>query len=241
MTMNIIWLQEVDSTNKYAAQQLADAADKTVWAAHAQTAGRGQQSAKWESEPFKNLTFSLLLRPVWLPADEQFYISKAVSVGVVRFLQRHGLSASVKWPNDIYVGDKKIAGILIENHVGGNVITGSVVGVGLNVNQQKFVSDAPNPTSIWMENGVALNLQEALPELVTCILQGYEQLRNGDTQSIDDEYLVHLYRLNEWHWFAADCGKFRAKITGVRRSGKLLLLTENGETRPFVFKEVKFV
>jgi BirA family biotin operon repressor/biotin-[acetyl-CoA-carboxylase] ligase len=239
--MQIIWLNEVDSTNHYAALHHTEAPEGSVWAAHVQTAGRGQQHNSWESEPYQNLTFSLLLHPDWLPGEAQFYIAKVVSVGIVDFLRQHDIAPSIKWPNDIYAGAKKIAGVLIENHIAGNVIGSSIVGIGLNVNQQQFLSDAPNPTSMRLENGRRIDLQQALPDLVACILQRYEGLRAGFLQSIDADYLAHLYRLNEWHWFGKKASVFRAKIVGLRPSGELLLEDTNGETASFAFKEIRFL
>ncbi|MDR2362408.1 MAG: biotin--[acetyl-CoA-carboxylase] ligase [Prevotellaceae bacterium] len=235
------WLSQIDSTNRYAALHLADASEGSVWAAHVQTAGRGQQNNSWESEPYKNLTFSLLLRPTWLPSEEQFYLSKIVSLGVTRFLRQHRIKPAIKWPNDIYVDDKKIAGILIEHQIAGNSIGSSIVGVGLNVNQETFVSDAPNPTSIYLQTGHTLDLQQALPNLITCILNRYEHLRAGDIRPIDADYRQQLYRLNEWRWFETRTNRFRAKITGVRSSGELLLQNEQGQTEAFLFKEVRFL
>ncbi|MDR1681680.1 MAG: biotin--[acetyl-CoA-carboxylase] ligase [Prevotellaceae bacterium] len=236
----ITWLSEIDSTNRYAAQRSADAPEGSVWAAFTQTAGRGQQHNSWESEPHKNLTFSLLLRPVWLPAEEQFYLSKAVSLGITGFLRQHGLEPAIKWPNDVYAGDRKIAGILIENQITGSGIGSSIVGIGLNVNQERFFSDAPNPTSIVLETGRTLDLQQALPELTACILNRYESLRAGDRPSLDADYHAQLYRCNQWHLFATDATRFRARIVGVRPSGELLLEDEQRQTRAYLFKEVHF-
>ncbi|MDR0668343.1 MAG: biotin--[acetyl-CoA-carboxylase] ligase [Prevotellaceae bacterium] len=240
-TTTIRWIPEIDSTNRYAASHAADAPEGSVWAARVQTAGRGQQNNKWESEPHKNITCSLLLRPDWLPAEAQFYISKIVALGIARFLQRYRIEPAIKWPNDMYVAHRKIAGVLIEHQIAGHSIATTIVGVGLNVNQKRFLSDAPNPTSMCLETGQTFDLQQILPELIDCILNPYERLRLGDLQSIDDDYRSLLYRRNEWHWFETDAKRFRAKITGVRHTGELLLQNEQGQTETFLFKEVRFI
>jgi len=182
------WFNSIDSTNLEATRQLADAPEGSVWAAHYQTTGRGQRTHTWESEAGKNLLFSLLLHPHWLPAGDQFYISKAVSLGVYDFLLTKGIRAKIKWPNDILVGDKKIAGILIEHHLSGNALTASVIGVGININQEQFGDDVPNATSYKLETGRSLDVCEALPDIVSHILHHYRRLEQGQLRQIDEEY-----------------------------------------------------
>jgi BirA family biotin operon repressor/biotin-[acetyl-CoA-carboxylase] ligase len=237
----ITWLPEIDSTNSEAARNLTTAPEGSVWAAHYQTAGRGQQNNTWESDAGNNFMFSLLLRPAWLPAEDQFYISKIASLGLCDFLTRHAITSTIKWSNDSYVNDKKIAGMLIEHHIGGATLKASIIGIGLNANQEKFPPTAGNPTSMLLESGCAVAIETALPDLVAAILQWYEALRQGDTSRIDDEYRTRLYRLNEWRWFETGDRQFRAKITAVQRNGQLLLQDETGNTNAFAFKEVHFL
>ncbi len=237
----ITWLAETVSTNHEATQHLTSAAEGSVWATLHQTAGRGQQGNRWESEAGKNLLFSLLLRPEWLPADYQFYISKVTSLGVRDFLVQQGLETSIKWPNDGYADNRKMVGILIEHHLGGNVLNASVIGIGINLNQEKFVSDAPNPTSFKLETGRSLDLQKVLPEVIACIMYRYRQLEQGLLKQLDDDYRHHLYRFDEWHWFEKNGKRFRGKIAGVHRSGELSMEHDNGVVKNYVFKEIAFV
>ena len=237
----ITWLPEIDSTNNEAARNLATAPEGSVWAAHYQTAGRGQQNNTWESDAGKNFMFSLLLRPTWLPAEGQFYISKIASLGLCDFLARHAITSAIKWPNDGNVHDKKIAGMLIEHHLAGATLNASIIGIGLNANQEKFSETAGNPTSMLLESGSAITIETTLPDLVAAIMQWYERLRQGGFQRIDDEYHAHLYRLNEWHWFETGKKRFHAKITAVQRNGQLLLQDEAGRTNAFVFKEIRYL
>jgi BirA family biotin operon repressor/biotin-[acetyl-CoA-carboxylase] ligase len=237
----ITWLPEIDSTNSEAGRNLPAAAEGSVWAAHYQTAGRGQQNTRWESAAGKNMLFSLLLRPTWLPAEAQFYISKIASLGICDFLTRHAIASVIKWPNDSYVNNKKIAGMLIEHHLGGHTMNASIIGVGLNANQEKFSGNAGNPTSMLLESGCATDIETALPELADCILQRYELLRQGALRQIDDDYRARLYRLNEWHWFETNRRRFRAKIVAVQRNGQLLVEVGDHKIIPFAFKGIRFV
>ena len=147
--MQQIYLPTINSTNAWLQQALLEQQlpeGVLVYTSY-QTNGRGQLTNVWESEKDKNLLFSMLFTPVWLPVKDQFVLSQAVALGVVRFLNKFQAGFKVKWPNDIYWNDKKIAGILIENNLQGTVIGSSVVGIGLNINQMEFLSDAPNPVS----------------------------------------------------------------------------------------------
>ncbi len=236
----------------------------TVVVARIQEQGRGQRGAGWESEPGKNLTMSILLNPTFLRPDEQFQLNKAVSLGVAEFVhpllhlpQRGRETAprpgslpfgesgergmvSIKWPNDIYIGNKKIAGILIENTVSGNKLQQSVVGIGINVNQEKLYADLPNPTSLKRIIGKEFDQKQCLEELCSCIEARYLQLRAGQTESLDADYLKHLYRYGEPAHYKYKGETLKAKITGVSKTGKLLLEKENGERLECDFKEVRF-
>ncbi len=146
--MNFLLLEEVDSTNSYVAVHAAELEDMTMVIADSQTAGRGQRGNSWESEQGKNLTFTLLYKPQGIAPREQFAISEAAALAVADFLVESGMEAKVKWPNDIYAGDRKISGILIEHALMGQTIQHTRIGIGLNVNQREFRSDAPNPVSM---------------------------------------------------------------------------------------------
>src|SRR5680860_150521 len=158
--LNIIVLKDVESTNNYANQLiLSNAEEGTVVLAQFQKKGRGQQGNQWESQSGKNLLASIILYPKFLKAGNQFLISKMVSLGLVEYLRHEVRDVSIKWPNDIYIGNKKIAGILIENAIKGRNLFSTVIGVGLNLNQKNFLSDAPNPVSLYQLTGKEYNIK----------------------------------------------------------------------------------
>jgi len=231
-------------------KQLPDG--EVVWTSR-QTAGRGQVGNAWEAEPDKNLSMSMLLRPLFLPPREQFVISELTALGVWRTVREYlpEEKATIKWPNDIYVGDEKIAGILIENQLQGSLLATSVLGIGLNVNQRQWVSNAPNPTSMANKLQREVNVEEVLETLVEK-LQGYfgalrEAFDEGTSselkQQIHEAFVSHLYRLEGEHPYvdAQTQVPFMAKIRGVEPMGQLVLETAQGEIRRYWFKEVKFV
>ncbi len=226
---NIIVLNEVDSTNNYAKQLIADKAEGgTVVLAYCQKKGKGQQGNFWESESNKNLTFSLILYPNWLGAGKQFSISKIVSLALVKVLKNKVENVSIKWPNDIYVNDKKIAGILIENTIKGAAIDSTIIGVGLNVNQEIFLSDAPNPISLKQITGEKIEVEVLLNEFLTVFYSFINQLQIGTGQKIDDAYISNLFRKNEWSKYRKDGEEFEARIIGIGNFGQLKLEEKSG-------------
>jgi BirA family biotin operon repressor/biotin-[acetyl-CoA-carboxylase] ligase len=237
-----LWYDETESTNDLAhAAIINNEYGGTVFAADSQTKGRGQRSNAWESEPSKNLTFSIILYPDFLKVDEQFLLSKAISATITDLLSEYGLQAKIKWPNDIYVGDKKITGILIENNIIGNRVASSIIGVGLNVNQRIFVSDAPNPTSIAMELDREFDRKIMLERLLFLFEKYYDLLAARDFEKLGKYYFDSLYHNDGFYMYTSGKNKFSAKITGISGIGELLLETENGDRLKFGFKEIAFV
>ena len=212
-----------------------------------QTAGKGCGSNSWESERGKNLTFSLLIHPKDIPARRQFQISMAVSLAVCEALERvfKPLSptdsspdsgeqeVSIKWPNDIYVGDRKICGMLIENQLKGEEIKDSIIGIGLNVNQREFRSDAPNPVSLWQIIHQETDREQLLDDVLSC-------LEHYLYQDIRQQYLQKLYRRKGFHPYRDKDETFMAEIVDVEDSGHLVLLDDSGRQRRYAFKEVQF-
>lgn len=239
----IIILNEVESTNNYANHLvLSNAAEEgSVVLARFQKSGRGQAGNGWESQSGMNLLASIILYPKFLQAGKQFEISKLVSLSILEFLKKETGSVSIKWPNDIYVGEKKIAGILIENSIKGQNLFSSVVGIGLNVNQEKFVSDAPNPVSLKQLTGKNYNVETVLNELLTLFFAWYEKLKSGNFQEIDAAYLSALFRINEWAQYRKQNELFEARMVGIGEFGQLKLEDRNGKISVFMFKEVEFV
>lgn len=212
-----------------------------------QTAGHGQATNHWESEDGKNLLFSLLLRPSVIPASEQFVITEIVTLAIINALQDYiRQRITIKWPNDIYVGDKKLCGILIENALCGPTIDTCIVGIGININQELFVSDAPNPISLKQLNGRDNDREEIFEEIYQNILRYYDYLadnwQNNDIkQSLHYEYMNNLYRRTGYHNYSTPEGEhFRAEIEDIGPQGHLTLRLESGELRTLAFKEVIF-
>jgi BirA family biotin operon repressor/biotin-[acetyl-CoA-carboxylase] ligase len=232
MDFKIIHIEVTDSTNRWLTTHVVGT-PCVVWAEY-QTAGRGCGTNSWESERGKNLTFSVLLHPAELPANRQFQISMQVSLALCEALGHHIGDLSIKWPNDIYWRNGKIAGILIENRLQGSIIRDSIVGIGLNVNQREFRSDAPNPVSLWQISGQETNREELLGD----ILRHFDELLAEDVRS---RYLSRLYRRKGYHPYADRQGAFMAEIADVEDDGHLLLNDDNGQQRRYAFKEVSFV
>nr|WP_321407299.1 biotin--[acetyl-CoA-carboxylase] ligase [uncultured Carboxylicivirga sp.] len=241
--INYIKHAELRSTNEEMKQLFSQQKPEegTLIITDHQFAGRGQAGNSWESEKNKNLTFSLLLRPHFLEPHKQFYISKIVSLGLIDTIREFLCGVTIKWPNDIYIGDKKLAGILIENSILGSRLDYCIIGIGLNVNQTEFISDAPNPVSLKNISLTEFDLDDVLKKLLTHIEHRYIQLQEGMEEEIDREYFSLLYRNIGKHPFKDANGAFRASIKSVSEMGLLTLKDEQGNIREYAFKEVEFV
>ena len=202
-----------------------------------QSAGKGQTGNSWEAERGKNLLFSMVLYPQRIPSDELFLISQIVSLAIKQALDKYTNYIEVKWPNDIYWQNKKLAGILIENSFQANKVK-TVIGIGLNVNQKTFRSDAPNPVSLLQITDSSLNREQLMKAIRDNILVLYREL---NIEAIRSEYSSMLYRRDGFHLYKTDTENFNAKIVVVHPDGKLELETASGERKEFYFKEVQFV
>lgn len=228
------------STNDEAAKPDYREGDLVV--AESQTKGRGQRGHSWESAQGQNLTFSLVLEPLFLPPERQFLLSEVVALSVVDALAAYGIVARIKWTNDIYVGDKKIAGILIEHKLQGPSLARTVVGVGLNINQMEFSDELPNPISMRQVRNFDFEREQVLERLHYCLMQRYEQLRRGEEQTLQEDYHEKLYRLGALQWFVLPSGrKFRGTILGVRDTGALCVEDEKRQRQEYLFKEIEFM
>ena len=233
MKWKIVHIDETDSTNRW----LKDHGEGTmVVATDYQTAGKGCGSNAWESERGKNLTFSMLIHPDGIAAREQFHITEVVSVALCRTLQPYIYNkVEIKWPNDIYVGDRKICGILIENRLQGNVIVDCIIGIGLDVNQRTFVSDAPNPVSMYQLTGQETDREALLADFLQTFDQEWQNKANGS------EYRELLYRKGKDGLYEDKTGRFVARLADVLPDGRLLLVDEEGKEHTYAFKEVSFI
>lgn len=237
MNWKIVHIDETDSTNIWLQKRLAaderSDANLVIWAEY-QTAGRGCGTNQWESERGENLTFSMLIHPKELPATQQFHLSMAISLAICDALGQYIGDVSIKWPNDIYWRNGKIGGILIENTLKGSIIMDSIIGVGLNVNQRVFKSDAPNPVSMWQICEHETDREALLKE----ILEAFERILDS---KIREQYLSKLYRRKGYHPYADKEGAFMAEIVTVEDDGHLVLHDDNGKERRYAFKEVQFI
>ena len=240
---NIIFRAKLDSTNVFASSILKTDApvEGTVIRAGVQTAGKGQMNASWESEDEKNLLISIILYPKKIEITDQFLISMAISLGVFDFISNYAEGCKIKWTNDIYVFDDKIAGILIENSVMNNVIVDCIAGIGININQEKFVSDAPNPISLKQLTGGDFELNGCLSELCQRLDKRYETMMSGAYNEIIDDYNMNLYRLNQWNSFSDSQGVFTGRILSVNRFGIMRIETNDNKLKEYSFKEVSFI
>lgn len=263
-TFRMLELDEVDSTNNFL-RHLNTPGDNrmTLVTAEFQTAGRGADTNRWESAKGENLLFSLRIQPANLPARRMFAISEVAALAVRESLtpallkgegafSRHftpplegkGEAFTVKWPNDIYYGDSKVAGILIENDLMGNKVKSSVIGIGINVNQRRFLSDAPNPRSLADIVGHDVERRLVLEMFMECFTRYMQMLDEGSSETLDalhENYKKHLYRFGEEHKYADEMGVFCATLIDVEQSGHLILLDKEGNRRRYDFKEVKYI
>lgn len=233
---------DIPSTNTYLLEHYRSLEEGTIIITANQTAGKGLGRAHWESEPGQNLTLSLLLRPPNLKASEQFFLNMATSLAIRAFIQFHTKKpTSVKWPNDIYAGNRKIAGILINNMLYGQHIEASIVGLGININQSQFFSKAPNPVSLSQINGISYDLNTMLEELRSGMETYYNRLYYRAFHELKEEYYQHMYRINEWHDFIIHKQRIRAMITGINEFGQLKLIDEQSVSYLCDLKEVHFI
>lgn len=245
----IIALQEVDSTSRYLTSLCDEKRDEvepfTTVLAEFQSAGKGQRGNSWESEVGANLTFSFVLYPDFLPAKKQFAISQVISLGILRVLQQYRPDGfTVKWPNDIYHYDKKICGMLLEVYLQGMNLGRCVCGIGLNVNQEQFLSDAPNPVSLSQVIGRKIDREKLLMEVMTEIKALYSQLSQQGNEAIEalsSSYFQHLYRAEGYHRYQDQAGEFMARLVRVEGDGRLVLEDESQCERSYLFKEVQYL
>ncbi len=239
--ITLIELDSINSTNEYLKKLTVEEEmhEGTVVLTREQLSGKGQSGNFWESEKGMNLTFSML----WMPkiqADQMFLISKAVSLGIIDALSQYNKEFKIKWPNDIYYQNKKLAGILIENQIMGNKLGYSIIGIGINVNQKVFKSSAPNPISLNKIIGSDINLHDLFKTLIEQISIWHELLSDGSYDEINKQYCKHIYKCQGYHTFITNGKSIHAKIIGVANDGELLLKTSKGEKLGFYFKEIEF-
>jgi BirA family biotin operon repressor/biotin-[acetyl-CoA-carboxylase] ligase len=236
----IIHLESVDSTNNYVANliQRKEITHGTVIMADEQFAGKGQRGAEWHVNPGENLTFSFLLENINLSISQQFFLTQVVSVSLVNLLKKLKLTAQIKWPNDIYINRNKVAGVLIENQVVNGMVNKSIIGIGLNVNQQSF--EGFNATSLTLESGQSFPLHEVLFSFIHSFNEQWLAFNNQTKQVVKNEYLYHLLNYQKIAKYMDEAGEFDGKITGVTEAGQLQILKEN-QVNHYDIKGIQFI
>lgn len=242
----IIRLFEVGSTNE-SVRQLVENDSKpgngSLFITDYQSNGLGLGDNRWESDPGKNLTFSIFLQPDFLKAGRQFMLNIAVSLGLFDFVSRvvPAEKVSIKWPNDIYINFDKVAGILIQHAVSGNEIMYSIAGIGLNVNQKSFSKSIPNPVSLISYTRHELVLEHSLHQLCEHLNKRYQDLKDGNENSLKKDYLNALFGFMEWRDYKYLGKMIGARITGIDRFGRLQLETTEKDLITSDLKEIEYM
>jgi len=237
---NIIKLDTIGSTNNFAKEIINSkiVADWTVIHTNEQTNGRGQRGNLWQSNPNENLTFSLIISPN-IKVEKQFYISKIVSLALLNFFNKFSDNASIKWPNDIYIDDKKIAGILIESYIQADRINKSVIGIGININQCIFDKNIPNPISLKQLTNKTFNLDDILTQIIKEIYIMHQSINNY--KLIDNMYNNNLFGLNKkLYFYDENNNMFLGEVIKTNEYGKLKLKI-NEEFKYYDFHDISLV
>lgn len=236
----ILRLDTVDSTNNYTANLLIEGKleSGTVILADEQTAGRGQRGSQWSSNAGENLLFTLFIEPDNMSVEDQQVLTHFASVSLINILRKIGISALIKWPNDIFVNDKKIAGILIENNIRGGNISSSIIGIGLNVNQGSF--NLLSATSVKNETDNFYSINEILFLLIQEMNSLWKEIEKCNFQKLRSEYLDNLYLIDQLANFSDMEGNFKGIIKGVTQEG-YLLIEKNSELKKYDLKEIRFI
>lgn len=242
MKTKIIRLEEIDSTNRYLKDYREEGDEEMIVAvADYQTAGKGQGTHTWESEKGKNLLFSIKVYPHWIPVRRQFVLSMAGALAVKDALESYVEHITLKWPNDVYWNDQKISGTLIENTIDSKGIKSCVFGIGLNVNQLVFHSDAPNPVSLAQILGHEVDRDEVLKKILDGFEKYYELLRRADYMDVSGIYHLSLYRRKGFHPYRDANGEFEGAFVEVEDDGHLILHDRQGRIRSYSFGEISIV
>lgn len=242
MKTKIIRLEEIDSTNRYLKNYREEGDEEMIVAvADYQAAGKGQGTHTWESEKGKNLLFSIKVYPHWIPVRRQFVLSMAGALAVKDALDSYVENITLKWPNDVYWNDKKISGTLIENTIDSKGIKSCVFGIGLNVNQLVFHSDAPNPVSLAQILGHEVDRDEVLKKILDGFEKYYELLHRADYMDVSGIYHLSLYRRKGFHPYRDADGEFEGALVEVEDDGHLILHDRQGRIRSYAFGEISIV
>lgn len=240
--IKLIHLDSTESTNHYLSQYDGEEGRlMTVVTARYQTAGRGQGTHTWESEEGKNLMFSIKTRPYNLPTTRQYVMVQAEALAIFHTLQTYADGFTIKWPNDIYWNNSKISGTLSESSISVKGVNSIILGTGININQERFISNAPNPVSLRNIINRETDTEEVLDKILATFAIYINKVYEGDYDEIHNEYMSHLYRSEGCHRFSDNSGTFTATIDTVLPSGRLRLRRTDGTLSEYDFREVKFI
>ena len=237
-----MYIRQTNSTNRLM-QTMLDQEDGFYIATDYQSEGRGQVGNVWESERGRNILVSILLHP-HIATSQQFRLAMLTGLAVVEALDKftmHDARCTIKWPNDIYYKDKKLGGILIENRLEQGQVKDSIIGLGLNINQTTFVSDAPNPVSLKQITGREEDRESILQAVLERLRALRPLLEDAREQELKQRYIARLYRRFGWHEYEDATGRFRAEWTGLGKAGEWIVKTEQGEERTYLLKQIKFI
>jgi BirA family biotin operon repressor/biotin-[acetyl-CoA-carboxylase] ligase len=243
MGKNVLRFEEIDSTNVYAAEMIAktNPVEGTCIISDFQSAGKGQIGRYWHSEAGKNLLASFILYPKNLAATDQFFLNIISGLAVMDVVSAFCKNVSIKWPNDIYVQNKKIAGILVQNTLRGKDVKSTIIGIGINVNEIAFPDDLPNPTSLALETNAAFTIENIRLHIAARLEYYYSKLNARHLPSIKQQYLNHMYRRNmESNYLLSDETEIKGAITGIDHDGRLLI-DIGGKITAFAFREISYV
>ncbi|MBK9565494.1 MAG: biotin--[acetyl-CoA-carboxylase] ligase [Saprospiraceae bacterium] len=241
---NCIYFKEIDSTNINAADLIAKTSppEGTCVITDFQTAGNGQIGRFWHSDAGKNLLISYIFYPNALKVKEQFLLNIISSLAVYDVVSFFVKNVKIKWPNDIYVNNKKIAGILVQNTLRNDNIKSTVIGMGLNINETSFPSDIPNPTSLTIETNASHSIEDVFCRLSTRLEYYYLKLKSGKTSELKATYQEALFRRDdEAHFRDGNDVVFKGTIKGVNDDGKILIMMDDGSIHAFGFREISFL
>lgn len=237
------YLEQVGSTNETIKEMVQGESIEegfTIYTLN-QMSGRGQQGREWVNSPGESLALSVFLKPTFLEVSRAYGLSIAVAVAVREFLENNfNLQAKIKWPNDIYVSDKKVSGILIENQILGNSIGQSILGIGINFNQEAFPDVLSRATSIKMLTGKKQSILVHLGQLTQMLDTAYNQLQSGEIEHLSERYVTHMYGLNSQRKFIIDDEKKTAVVNGIDEAGRILLELD-GDVKAFSQGEITWL
>ena len=237
-----MYIKQTDSTNRLLNECLPQE-DGYFIVTDYQTAGRGQVGNHWESKKGQNLLVSILIRPQGLAVDKQFRLSMIAALSVIKTLETlyPKYEWLIKWPNDIYYKEKKVGGILIENKLNGGYVGDCIFGLGLNINQTEFNSDAPNPMSIKQITSQQADRETILSGVISHLNDLKVWLSDARYSELKQQYVSRLFRREGYYPYADEHGLFNAKFTDIDEMGQFVLETEIGEKRSYLFKQIKFI